>query len=286
MSPTSLHSSEQLLKDALHLARCGANLLLNSWQQSISIEEKDGYSNLVTQVDQASEAAILTKLKKLYPTHQLLAEESGQYGDLNSPYTWVIDPLDGTTNYAHKYPMVAVSIALLFEHHPIVGVISNPILNETFYAAKGLGAFKNGIKLHVSSVAHVSQSLLASGFAYDRRQSSDTNYPEFISFTHLSQGVRRGGSAALDLAYVASGQLDGYWERGVQPWDIAAGILMVQEAGGHVTAYDGSEQILESGELLATNGKVHAEMSRELVRLRQKRISLPTHELSLAAILR
>lgn len=285
MSPISPLLLKELLEQATYFAQCGARVLQHYWEQSIVIEEKGGFSNLVTQVDKEAEETILGALKQRYPTHQLLAEESGSYGDRQSPYTWVIDPLDGTTNYAHKYPMVAVSIGLLFNQEPIVGVVLNPILQETFQAAKGLGTFLNGCRLQVSSIKQLSQSLLASGFAYDRRQMVDTNYPEFSAFTHVSQGVRRGGSAALDLAYVAAGRLDGYWERGLQPWDMAAGILLVQEANGYVTGYDQLPYQLERGEILATNGHIHAEMSQKLLELRHKRATLPTNELTFASIL-
>lgn len=170
--------------------------------------------------------------------------------------TWVVDPLDGTTNFVHQFPFVAVSIALLEEGMPIVGVVYNPILHECFAAVRGLGATLNGTPLHVSSVSQLSRSLLATGFAYDRRDQPDTNYPEFARLTHLTQGVRRAGAASLDLAYVAAGRLDAYWERGVQLWDIAAGQLLVQEAGGKVTSYTGQPLDLQNIRILASNTSI------------------------------
>jgi myo-inositol-1(or 4)-monophosphatase len=182
----------------------------------------------------------------------------------DSEYLWAIDPLDGTTNYAHGYPIAAVSIGLLIEGIPQVGVVYNPFKNELFRAAKGLGATLNYRPIGVSQTSELSKSLLVSGFAYDRCTTKDNNYAEFCYLTHLTQGVRRSGSASLDLTEVACGRLDGYWERGIRPWDVTAGIVLVEEAGGKVSAYDGSEIDLRSGRILATNGRIHANLSQAL----------------------
>lgn len=177
---------------------------------------------------------------------------------------WVIDPLDGTTNYAHGYPQAAVSIGLLASGKPLVGVVYNPIREELWSAADGLGATLNRVPIRVSRTNNLTNSLLVTGFAYDRRETEDNNYAEFCYLTHLTQGVRRGGSASLDLCDVATGRLDGYWERGLKPWDLLAGVVIVKEAGGFVTAYDGSEFDLDSGRILATNGYIHSQLSNAL----------------------
>jgi myo-inositol-1(or 4)-monophosphatase len=199
------------------------------------------------------------------PHHAILAEESGGAALGTSEFLWAIDPLDGTTNFAHQYPFFAVSIGLLINGIASVGVVYDPYHNHLFRAAKGLGATCDRCPIHVSATKELSRSLLVTGFAYDRRETIDNNYAEFCHFTHLTQGVRRGGSASIDLAYVAWGRLDGYWERGLSPWDLAAGVVLVEEAGGKVTAYDGGEFDLKSGRILATNGHLHDVMSQELV---------------------
>ncbi|NET72177.1 MAG: hypothetical protein F6K62_14935, partial [Sphaerospermopsis sp. SIO1G2] len=186
-----------------------------------AITEKGRPGDLVTAADKASEQVILEIINRHFPHHSILAEESGKLGDQNSEYLWAIDPLDGTTNYAHQYPCFAVSIGLLIQGVPKVGVIYDPYHDELFRAAAGLGATRNRRPIQVSQTSELSKSLLVTGFAYDRRETNDNNYAEFCHFTHLTQGVRRGGSASLDLAYVACGRLDGYWERGIAPWEPA-----------------------------------------------------------------
>lgn len=230
------------------------------------IQEKGRSGDLVTEADKASEAVILEILSRHVPDHAILAEESGKLGNASSKYLWAIDPLDGTTNYAHQYPFACVSIGLLIEGIPQIGVIFDPFSNELFRAAKGLGATRNRRAIAVSQISELTKSLLVTGFAYDRRETTDNNYAEFCHLTHLTQGVRRSGSAALDLAHVACGRLDGYWERGLSPWDVAAGVLILSEAGGQVTAYDGSAFEINSGRVLATNGKIHAELSDALLK--------------------
>ncbi|HAG81418.1 MAG TPA: inositol monophosphatase [Cyanobacteria bacterium UBA12227] len=235
------------------------------WGKLEEIEEKGRPGDLVTAADKEAEAAILKVLERHVPNHGILAEESGQLGDHQSEYLWAIDPLDGTTNYAHQYPIAATSIGLLICGIPQVGAIYNPFRDELFRAAKGLGATRNRRSIQVSRTSQLSKSLLVTGFAYDRRETSDNNYAEFCHLTHLTQGVRRSGSASLDLADVACGRIDGYWERGIQPWDMAAGIVLVEEAGGNVTAYDRSPLIMASGRILATNGQIHEQVSQELL---------------------
>ncbi|MEB3311951.1 MAG: inositol monophosphatase family protein [Snowella sp.] len=233
-----------------------------------AIAEKGRAGDLVTEADKQSEQVILEHLKRHCPGHGILAEESGYLGNeqelAQNPYLWAIDPLDGTTNYAHSYPVACVSVGLMIQGIPTVGAIYNPFRQELFRAAKGLGATLNRRPIRVSSLETLEKSLLVSGFAYDRRETVDNNYAEFCYLTHLTQGVRRSGSAALDLTDVACGRLDGYWERGIKAWDIVAGIVIVEEAGGKVTAYDGSPLNIASGRILATNGLIHSELSQSL----------------------
>jgi myo-inositol-1(or 4)-monophosphatase len=232
------------------------------------VVEKGRPGDLVTQADKASEEVILDILQRHLPQHGILAEESGNVGNSQSEYLWAIDPLDGTTNFAHQYPSFAVSIGLLVADIPHVGVIFDPFHQELFRAAKGLGATRDRRPIQISQTKELNKSLLVTGFAYDRRETPDNNYAEFCHLTHLTQGVRRSGSAALDLAYVACGRLDGYWERGLSPWDITAGIVLLEEAGGKVSAYDASPFDMASGQILATNGYLHAALSNELMHVR------------------
>ncbi|MEB3337481.1 MAG: inositol monophosphatase family protein [Leptolyngbyaceae bacterium] len=257
------------LEIATEAAIAAGEILKTYWGNLGKVEEKGRLGDLVTVADKGAEAAILKVLQNYLPDHRILAEESGQMGTLTSDYLWAIDPLDGTTNYAHQYPVSAVSIGLLIAGVPWVGVVLDPFRNELFRAAKGLGATRNDQPMRVSQTTELEKSLLVTGFAYDRRETSDNNYAEFCHLTHITQGVRRSGSAALDLSYVACGRFDGYWERGLSLWDIAAGIVLVEEAGGKVTAYDGSLVNPASGRLLATNTLLHDSLSCELLKVRK-----------------
>lgn len=259
----------QIFLDIATEAALAAGVVLQDYLGKLedAITEKGRPGDLVTAADKASEQVILEVLRRHFPQHSILAEESGKLGNQDNDFLWAIDPLDGTTNYAHQYPCFAVSIGLLIQGVPKVGVIYDPFHNELFRAAAGLGATRNRRPIQVSQTAELGKSLLVSGFAYDRRETTDNNYAEFCHLTHLTQGVRRGGAAALDLAYVACGRVDGYWERGIAPWDIAAGIILVQEAGGKVTAYDGTPIKIESGRILATNGHLHDSLSQELIKV-------------------
>ncbi|NEP11342.1 MAG: inositol monophosphatase [Symploca sp. SIO2C1] len=264
------HSPQQLqifLDIATEAAMAAGVILQTYWGKLEEIEEKGRPGDLVTAADKEAEAAILKVLERHVPDHGILAEESGEQGNKQSEYLWAIDPLDGTTNYAHQYPIAAVSIGLLIDGIPQVGAVYNPFRDELFRAARGLGATCNRRPIHVSSTSELGKSLLVTGFAYDRRETSDNNYAEFCYLTHLTQGVRRAGAAALDLCDVACGRLDGYWERGLSPWDITAGVLLVEEAGGKVTGYDQSPLIIGSGRLLATNGRIHNSLSKELLQV-------------------
>ena len=266
-TPSTLPSTKELniLLDIATEAALTAGAILQDYRGKLTtIEEKGRPGDLVTIADKTAETAILDVLDRHVPDHAILAEESGQYGDMNNTYQWAIDPLDGTTNYAHQYPFFAVSIGLLVNGKPTLGVIYDPSHNDLFRAAKGLGATCNRRPIYVSTTQQLKDSLLVTGFAYDRRETNDNNYAEFCHLTHLTHGVRRSGAASIDLTHVARGCLDGYWERGLSPWDLAAGAILVEEAGGQVTAYDMSEFDITSGRILATNGHLHAKISKTL----------------------
>jgi myo-inositol-1(or 4)-monophosphatase len=257
----------QAFLDIATEAALSAGAVLQSFLGKIedSVIEKGRPGDLVTAADKASEDVILAHFKRHLPEHSILSEESGQLGNQKHKYLWAIDPLDGTTNFAHQYPMFAVSIGLLVDGVPSVGVIYDPWHNELFRAGTGLGATRNRQAIRVSNTSELSKSLLVTGFAYDRRETTDNNYAEFCHFTHLTQGVRRSGAASIDLAYVACGRVDGYWERGLSPWDMVAGVAILREAGGKVTAYDGSEFKVATGRILATNSCIHEVMSESLM---------------------
>lgn len=218
--------------------------------------------NLVTEVDQQCEKTILSILKKRFPSHGLWGEESGREKNL-SDFTWVVDPLDGTTNYAHSYPFFCCSIALVKNSNPIVGVIYDVLRDECFTAEKGHGAFLNGKRLRVSATKSLEESLVSTGFAYAVRE-THYNLDNFRRIVLQAQGVRRDGSAAMNLAYVAAGRFDGFWERGIQAWDMAAGVLMVEEAGGKVTDISGKPFDLMAENALASNGGIHNQIFKIL----------------------
>lgn len=270
MTTLSIQELKQYESLAITAAEIGGRILLQYWGNLKHIEDKELVGDLVTEADKESEKCIIEFLKQECPTHSILAEETGEHLVENSDFLWVIDPLDGTVNYAHQYPKVAVSIALLFKKVPVVGVIYNPIEKELFQGTLGCGATLNKQPIHVSQIKELSRSLLTSGFPYDRRETKDNNYAEFCHLTDLTVGVRRGGSAALDLAYVACGRCDGYWERGIKPWDICAGVLIVEEAGGSVSAYDNTPTDLFSGRILATNHLIHQQLSDELIKIKNR----------------
>jgi myo-inositol-1(or 4)-monophosphatase len=249
---------------ATEAALAGGAVLQSFWGHLEDVAEKGRPGDLVTEADKAAEVEVLAVLQRHLPHHSILSEEAGELGEQSAEYLWAVDPLDGTTNYAHQYPVAAVSVGLLIQGVPQVGVIYDPFRGELFRAATGLGATRDRRPIQVSDTDDLEKSILVTGFAYDRRQTSDNNYAEFCYLTHLTQGVRRSGSASLDLAYVACGRFDGYWERGLSPWDITAGIVLVREAGGLVTAYDNSPLQLRTGRLLATNGRIHNRLSSEL----------------------
>ncbi len=243
---------------AIEIAREAGIFLKNKLHSEHTIDYK-GEINLVTEADKISEKMITSKITTLFPDHDILAEESTTI-DRGSDFRWIIDPLDGTTNYAHGYPYFCVSIALERLDTMIVGIVYDPMLDEMFVAEKGKGAFLNEREIHVSNTRGVIKSLLATGFPYDIREDSHNNLNYFNKMILQAQAIRRAGSAALDLAYVAAGRFDGFWELKLNPWDIAAGWLLVEEAGGIVTDMGGKNYFIESPSILASNGRIHAEM--------------------------
>ncbi len=248
---------DEMLEAAIDTARQAGALLRMYWERGVVADHK-GEIDLVTEADLASEALILQSLTKRFPGHAFLAEEGGASGA--SSHVWLIDPLDGTTNFAHGYPQFSVSIALQIDRCTELGVVYDPLRDELFVARRGYGAFLNGRPVRVSQTPDLEHSLLVTGFPYDRKTSEHNNIRQHTAFLMRSQGVLRAGSAALDLAAVASGRLDGYWEFKLSPWDWAAGILLVEEAGGRVTDAQGAAAGLRPVGIVASNGRIHEEM--------------------------
>lgn len=245
--------------------------------------ELKGRANLLTEADLRSQKAVIAVIKKAFPGHAFLAEEEGLAGALSAPEQlkgplWIIDPIDGTTNYAHTFPVAAVSIGFLAGGQVLAGGVFDPFRNELFLAGRGSGAFLNGVRLKVSATPKLADALLVTGFPYDRAQKADFYCAFFSKFMRLAHDVRRMGSASLDLAWLAAGRTDGYWEFGLKPWDVAAGRLLVEEAGGKVTDFSGKpwEKPEDYGaQTLATNGRIHAAMLKRIrARMRAERVQL------------
>ncbi len=237
--------------------RAGA-IIRERWARQGEVAVKSTAIDLVTEVDRACEDAILDVLMSAFPDHGVLAEESGSHP--GTEYQWIVDPLDGTTNFAHAYPQVSVSIALRRREQTELGIVHDPIRRETFFARRGQGSTLDGRALRVSSTEPLGAALLASGFPYDRREHADFYLGLFKAFMLRTQGIRRAGSAALDLCWTAAGRVDGFWELKLKPWDTSAGALIVEEAGGMVTDFHGRPFDPFRAETLASNGRIHAEM--------------------------
>ena len=224
---------------------------------------KKGDIDLVTAADLESERLIVRTISRNFPQDSIMTEESGYYNH-HPQRLWIIDPLDGTTNFAHAFPFFAVSIAFQFQEEVVLGVVLNPYMNEHFEAVKDMGASLNHKPITVSQTQEIGESLLATGFPYDVHQRPDAVVKLFKKFTVLVQGVRRPGSAAIDLCYVAAGRLDGFWEERLKPWDTAAGSLIVREAGGRVSSYEGAPYSLDQKNIVAANPFIHEAMLRVL----------------------
>jgi myo-inositol-1(or 4)-monophosphatase len=227
--------------------------------------ELKGEINLVTEVDRICEQRIIEIIKEAHPQHNILSEETPM-PEGSSSFRWIIDPLDGTTNYAHGYPFFCTSIALELEGEIVLGVIYDPLLDELFTAQQGEGAFLNGERIAVSATERLTEALICTGFPYDLRESPVNNLDHFNHFIMEARAIRRDGSAALDLCYVAAGRFDGFWELKLYPWDVAAGKLLVEEAGGVVTDFEGGPLDIYGQKTLASNRKIHEEMIRVLER--------------------
>ena len=219
---------------------------------------------------------IIEIIKRHFPDHDILAEESGLNEGRSSAYRWVIDPLDGTTNFTHGFPVFCVSIGLEVEREIVLGVIYDPNFDELFTAEKGKGAFLNGNRLHASSVNELCRSMLVTGFPYNINRNPDYAIERFVQFLLESQAVRRMGSAAIDLAYVAAGRYEGFWEVELHPWDMAAGKLLVEEAGGTITDFNGQPFSIYQKQILASNGKVHQQMEEALRKATRIKLQLTT----------
>jgi myo-inositol-1(or 4)-monophosphatase len=249
---------ERIKQIGIRAAYRGGEILMQHFGKLKTVNKK-GAIDLVTAADIASEHAILETIQAAFPDHAILAEESGQHHG-HSESLWVIDPLDGTTNFAHNLAIFAVSIACVVEGQPLVGIVLNPSSGELFTAVKEQGAFLNNHAIAVSGASAVRDSLLVTGFPYNLEQNTAELMERFKKCLLAAQGIRRLGSAALDLCYVACGRFDGFWEENLRPWDTAAGMLVAQEAGGQVTDFFGRPFAIEKKQIMATNGHIHSEL--------------------------
>jgi len=248
-----------MLNIAIQAARAAGRVITRSMSkmETIRVDVK-GRNDLVTEVDKKSEQEIIWNIQQAFPDHGFLAEESGQHS--GNEYTWIIDPLDGTMNFVHGFPQFSISIALTKNGNLHLGLVYDPLRNELFTAIKGKGAYLDNRRIRVSKINKMSRALIGTGFPYRSDDEVDIYTPQLAEVTKRAAGVRRAGSAALDLAYVACGRLDAFWESGIQPWDVAAGILLVREAGGICTDYKSNTDCLHSGKYLAANGHLHQAM--------------------------
>jgi myo-inositol-1(or 4)-monophosphatase len=256
-----MRSSVDPLEFVISLARNAGALLRDRFDDPHEVVEKRP-QDLVTEADRASEAAIVAAIRAAFPAASILAEEGGEYASSGGDERFIVDPLDGTTNYAHRYPLFCVSIAYERAGRLEAAAIDAPLLGMTFGARRGKGATLNGARLRVTAVDALERSLVCTGFHPARY---DRNGREFAALSRRAQGVRRDGSAALDLALVAAGRFEAFWEWDLKPWDVAAGALLVEEAGGRVTAIDGGPHRLDGGSIAASNGAVHAGLTELLI---------------------
>jgi len=247
----------EYLDFAIELARAGGEVLKHYMTREKQVELKSR-ANLVTIADKESEALVIQRIKERYPNHAILAEESGPSG--SGEGKWIIDPLDGTTNFAHQYPFFCVSVAFEQRGEMLCGAVYDPVRDEMFSGARGLGSFVNGQRLRVSDTEKLGSALVMTGFPYTVREKIRAAMSQFEAFILESQAVRRGGSAALDLCYVAIGRCDGFWELDLHPWDTAAGQVILEEAGGRLTDFSGNPFSPYMKQIIATNGKIHGEM--------------------------
>ncbi len=248
-----LHFAQRILFDV-------SSLLREGYYRRKEIGQKSG-RELVTSADIASEKLIRAQIYSTYPNHNILSEELGESQEIEVENLWVVDPLDGTNNFAHGFPFFAVSIAFVHRSHLVLGVIIDPLREEIFWTTCfEKHSYMNGEKITVSRIEKLSDAIVATGFPYDISPDTENNIDHFINFSYSSQGIRRAGSAALDLCYVAAGRLDGFWELKLRPWDMAAGALIVKNAGGIITDFDGNPWLLGSDRIIAANPDIHPQM--------------------------
>jgi myo-inositol-1(or 4)-monophosphatase len=251
---------------ALRMAREAGRIQRDRYETDLDVRTKSASIDLVTEVDHACEQLIVETLGAERPADAILAEEGGGADDENAAWRWIVDPLDGTMNFAHGYPRFCVSIGVQHEGAPTLGVVYDPLLDELFCAVRGEGATVNGRPIRVSRETELSRALLATGFAYDVHRSLEDNLDHFAHFVKAARGLRRDGSAALDLCYVAAGRFDGFWELKLHPWDVAAGNLIVDEAGGRTSDLAGNPPSGSGRETVASNGHLHDAMVELLTR--------------------
>lgn len=257
---------EKLLEIAKEAAYEAGEIQLSYLGKSKAIEHKSCMSDLVTEADKQSEEKIISIIKTYYPNHDILGEETGTHGSHKAEYLWVVDPLDGTTNFAHNFPHFAVSIGLVKNDQIIMGIVYDPCKNELFWAAEGMGAYLNSAPISVSSIETLENSLLATGFAPNKAQALEENLGYFKQFMFKSQAVRRPGAASLDICYVACGRLDGFWEMKLNPWDVTAGACIARESGGKVTNFYSNDFDIYNKTILVSNGLLHDQMKEIIER--------------------
>lgn len=248
-----------MIDDIIQISKKAGELIKNAFGKTHSIEFKTNELNLVTETDKASEKLITDFIKMKYPTHGILAEE-GSEANKSSEYLWVIDPLDGTTNFAHGLPIFSVSIGVQKNNETIAGVVYDVMRDVVFSAEKGSGSFENGKRINVNKRTNLGHSMLVTGFPYDIKENPDKAFEKFIAFLKNARAIRRLGSAAIDFCYVANGVFEGFWEVSLHPWDLCAGKLIVEEAGGLVTNFKGEQINIFSKQILASNSLVHQQM--------------------------
>jgi len=236
-----------------------AKILLKNFNTNFKIGRKTSYNDLVTEIDKKSEKKVIEVIHSYFPEHNVLSEEAGNL-NINSDYIWIVDPIDGTVNYAHSLPIFCISIALEIKKKVKLGLVYNPFSGEKFFSEEGKGAFLNGKKISVSNKKYLKDGILVTGFPYNAKNNVDHCIDHFVNFLKLGLPIRRLGSAALDLCYVACGRFEGFWEVSLNPWDVAAGYLILNEAGGKFTDFFGKKYSIYGKQIVATNGKIHSEM--------------------------
>ena len=259
-----LRTSRELMELAQRLAREAGAIQRSRYESQLHIQTKSAPIDLVTEVDRQCEALVVAGIERERPEDAILAEEGGARERPAAEWRWIVDPLDGTVNYAHGFPRFCVSIGIEHRKRRRAAVVYDPLLDECFWALRGEGAYLGDRRLSVSAAGSLGEALIATGFAYDVHHSSDDNVRHFTHMLKAARGIRRDGSAALDLCYVAAGRLDGYWEFKLHPWDVAAGVLIVEEAGGRVSDCTGGPAPHSGREILASNGSIHEAMLSQL----------------------